>query len=484
MADEVELKLELTAEAADAIEASGLLAGDPETVQQKSVYFDTPDRDMAKGGLSLRIRQSGGKRVQTIKADGASAAGLFVRSEWERLVESDTPILDDTTPIRVLLGDAADAVVPLFEVEVERRIWMVREGDAVIELVLDRGTVVAGERQGSICEIELELKGGDPAGLFEFARTIDANVPVRLGVRSKAERGYQLLAPAGSMVKADPINLVRDITAAQAFRHIVQSCVRQFRRNEALLIASRNPGALHQARVALRRLRSALSIFKPMIGDAGADLGEGLRWLASALGDARNLDVLLERTSPGPLQDRLVVARDAAYDHVGDALSLPHARRLMLDLAEWTAGDVWLNAAGSKVDGNQPARVFAAEALSRFLRKVKKDGRGLAEADDQARHGVRKDAKKLRYAAEFFASLFKRKGERRRHKRFVAALEALQDQLGALNDLATAPGVLKRLGVADDPEAVRLLARGQKKGLVKGAVDARKDLFDTKRFWR
>lgn len=479
MADEVELKLELTPEAADEIEASGLLRGDPETVRQVSIYFDTPDRDLARRGLSLRIRRSDGKRVQTIKAEGAGAAGLFARSEYECPVENDTPVLDDSTPIRALLGDAADAMVPAFEVRIERRIWSVGERGTVIELVLDRGEVVAGERRAPICEIELELKDGDPAGLFAFARRIDAAAPVRLGVRSKAERGYLLLAPAATKAKAERVRLAGDMTAAQAFGRIVQSCVRQFRLNEALLAADRGPEALHQARVALRRLRSAFSIFKAMIGDADADLRAGLRWLASEFGDARNLDVLLERTRAGGLHDRLAAAREAAYGRVDAALSSPRARRLMLDLAERTAGDGWLESPGSA----QPARAFAGTALSRLRRKVKKDGRDLAAADDRARHEVRKDAKKLRYAAEFFASLFARKGKQRRYKRFVAALEALQDQLGLLNDLATAPEILKKLGVAEDPDAAELLARGQKQNLIAKAEAAGEKLFDTKRFW-
>src|SRR3546814_3031055 len=110
MADEIELKLDLTPEAADALEATTMLPGDPGIAEQRSVYFDTLDHQLSKTGLSLRIRRSGSKRLQTIKADGASAAGLFVRSEWERPVSNDTPVLDDTTPIRAVLGDAADAI--------------------------------------------------------------------------------------------------------------------------------------------------------------------------------------------------------------------------------------------------------------------------------------------------------------------------------------------------------------------------------------
>lgn len=93
---------------------------------------------------------------------------------------------------------------------------------------------------------------------------------------------------------------------------------------------------------------------------------------------------------------------------------------------------------------------------------MKREGRNLADIDDEARHEARKSAKKLRYAAEFLQGLFERKNEKRRHKRFVKALEALQDQLGALNDLAAAPDVLKKLGVADDAGAADLLAHGKK----------------------
>ncbi len=483
MADEIELKLELTPDAADAFEASALVPDAPQAVEQQSIYFDTPDRALAKKGLSLRIRRSDGTRIQTVKASGPGSAGLFVRPEWECAVEDEQPILDDTTPIRALLGDAADAIAPVFAVRMGRRTWLLGQDGATIEMVLDRGEAVAGDRTSPICEIELELKQGDPAALFALARRIDAVVPVRLGVQTKAERGYRLVRPAA--VKAEPVALGSDMTAARAFQQILQNCVRQFRLNEALLLAGRDAGALHQARVALRRLRSAFSIFKPVIGgNAKMKLGEELRWLASKLGDARNLDVLLDRAGPGALRDRIGAAREAAYGRVEAVLASSRVRALMLDLAEWTAIGDWLDAPDTEAERNQPVREFAVTALSRFRRRVKKGGRDLADADDATRHEVRKDAKKLRYAVEFFAALFGRKREKRRYRAFLAALEALQDQLGALNDLAMAPHVLEALGLADDPQAPKLLAGGRKKALLDAAADAHEALIDAKRFWR
>ncbi|MBO9696854.1 MAG: CYTH and CHAD domain-containing protein [Sphingopyxis sp.] len=484
MADEIELKLELSPAAADRIGAAGFLAGEARAVRQLSTYFDTGERHVEKAGFSLRIRRSAGKSIQTIKADGASAAGLFVRSEWERPVEDDTPILDHMTPLPAILGDAAAAIGPLFDVKIERRTWMIDDAGASVELVLDRGRIAAGNRSEDVCEIELELKAGDPAGLFRIARQLDAIAPVRLGVLTKAERGYRLPGARATSVKAEPVHLRADSTAAEAFRQIAQSCIRQFRLNEALLVANRDPDALHQARVAVRRMRSAFSIFRPMTGDDGAALRDELRWLASILGAVRDLDVLLVRAPPGALHDRLADAREASYDALLDLLASSRVRSLLLDLAEWLARGHWILDAGSEADGAPPARDFAAAALRRFRRRIKRRGKGLSRLDDAARHEIRKDAKKLRYASEFFGSLFERKRERRRHGRFTAALETLQDRLGALNDLAAAPEVLGRLGLSDDADAADLLAGGtDKRKMLEAAEDAFVDFVDTRKFW-
>ena len=484
MEKEIELKLEMTGEAANQIEASGLLVGDPKITQQKSIYFDTPDGKLRKAGLSLRIRQSDGKRIQTVKANRSSAVGLFSRSEWEQSVNDDVPILDGSAPILALLGEATHAITSIFEVRIDRYTWLINESGTSIELVMDRGEAAVGERRSSICEIELELKSGDLAALFALARKIDAAAPARLGVLTKAERGHRLTRPLETVAKAEPVELADQISTEEAFRTVVNSCIRHFRLNEAIFLEDRNAAALHQSRVAIRRLRSAFSIFKPMIGNAGADLREEFRWLSSEFGDARNLDVLLERARPGQLRDRIVVARETAYDQVCEVLASSRGRVLMLDFAEWAAGDTWAGSVIGDAGRDQSARKFAIKALNRFRRKLKKEGRKLADADDGVRHELRKDAKKLRYAAEFFATLFERKGEKRRYKRFVRALQSLQDQLGSMNDLATAPAVLEKLGMTNDVDARELLASGKKKNFLRRAEKAHSELIDIKRFWK
>ena len=463
-----------------------MLAARPKKVRQRSIYFDTPDHTLAKAGLSLRIRRSGLTRIQTVKAYGANSVGLFARPEWQREVLDDTPIIDHTTPIRTLLGKRDNELAPVFKIDVERSTWDVREGDATIELVIDRGeVVVAGDRRAPICEVELELKHGDAAALFVLARKLDAVVPLRLGVMIKAERGYALIGSVATVFKAERVTLNPNMTAAHAFQHIIQACLRHFRRDEDLLVAGPQPEALHQARVALRRLRSSFAIFQTLLpNDVSQGLNDELRWLAAELGEARNLDIMLDRVPCSELQDRLETARQMAYSRVEEVLASPRVRRLMLDLAQWTASGAWLTADNTRDIRDQPSREFASAALDCFRHKIKKHGRDLAEADDEARHGVRKDAKKLRYAAEFFATLFDRKRERRRYKHFIVALEPLQEQLGALNDLATARDALTKLGICDESRTSASLFPVKKRNLLDAAEGAYDGLVDAKRFWR
>lgn len=476
---EIELKLEALPDDIDAIAASALF-GEPEAaIEQHSLYFDTHDRRLFDSGFTLRIRQSGETRMQTVKAAGPSAS-LFARSEWETPVTADIPVLDHTSPLLNQFGSRLDTLAPQFEVFIERRLWQLTENTSRIEAVIDRGRIVAGGRQMPVCEMELELKDGRAEDLFSLARKIEAIVPIRFGVQSKAERGYRLCEPLATAIKAEPIDLTPRLSSVAGFKTIAESCFRQFRLNEAILLQRRNPEALHQARVGLRRLRSAFSLFKPFLLDDARRLSDEFRWLAGVLGEARNLDVLLPRAKDAEVRQKLEEARVAAYDDVMKALGSARVRALMLDFNEWLQCGIHVE----EPENERSLEVFAVDALNRMRKKLKKHGNDLAGVDDEQRHKVRKDAKKLRYGAEFFRSLFADKRGIRRHKRFIKAMESLQDELGALNDLATGPSVLERYGLAGRPDAGSVLSHAKKVSLIEAAQAALDDVLDAKRFWR
>lgn len=477
---EVELKLVLSPEGADALLATGWPGGAPlAALPLAATYFDTPDQHLRHAGYALRIRDEGGRKVQTVKATG-EAAGLFARPEWE--CESDGPALRlDTAagPLGALLPAATiAALAPVFITDVERLRTMHARDGATVEIAIDRGTVTAGDRQGALCEIEFELGEGTPAALFALAREVDAITPARLGVLTKSERGYALLdGRARKAVKAAPVTLDPDGPTGAGFATIAHACLRQFRLNEDLLAQRHDAAALHQARVGLRRLRSAFSLFKALFAaDSQGDRLRGeLRWLQGVLGGARDIDVLAARLDDEGAVARLELARAEAYAAVDAALASARTRTLMLDLVEWLALGAWATGDGAA----EPIGRTAAAILDRHRRRVRKRGRQLATLDDHDRHQVRIEAKKLRYASEFFAGLYVSTKARRRQPKFAAALEALQDRLGTLNDLAAAPAVMAALGLEAPPPSPQDIAR-----LLDQAGDAHEELADAKPFWR
>lgn len=485
MGDQLEVELKLAVAATDIealLAADWIRAATPAEIALAATYFDTPDRALAEAGFVLRIRREGDVVVQTVKAVGDGAAGLFARPEWECALDAGetTPRFDAAAGPLGEMVDAAvlDALVPTFTTAVRRIEARIAREDGVAMLAVDRGSVSAGDRREDFCEVELELVSGTPTTLFALARTIDALVPARLGVLSKAERGFRLAAGKTiKAAKAKRIALQPDMTAGAAFAAIAHGCLRQFRLNEDRLADADDAAVLHQARVGLRRLRSALSLFKPLFVDDPlvAHHRDELRWLQQVLGDARDIDVLIARIGMEQDAARLALARSEAYEAVEHALASQRARAVLLDVAEWLATGAWRT-------GSAAARSIedtAAIILDRQRKRIAERGRKLARLDDAHRHEVRIEAKKLRYATEFFAALYPHDKPARRHKKFASALEALQEALGALNDLATAPLLVERLGLTPPP-----VKKSHRKRLLDDAVEAWEELVDAKRFWR
>lgn len=482
LSSEIEIKLDLSTEAANAVLGSDLLGKPDKVLNQKSTYFDTVDRTLWRNGYTLRIRQVGAARTQTVKASGPSRS-LFARSEWETPVEGEEPVLDHTSPLVGEFGCDL-SLEPVFDVTVERRLWNVEENGSRIEVVIDAGEAKSGDRSSSIREAELELKEGDPSDLFVFARRIDGVAAFRFGILSKAESGFVLIEAQKPAYKAESLHLDRDMTAIAAFQTIATSCLRHFRLNEDALLDKRKPEALHQARVALRRLRSAFSLFKSIVsGDEPVRLNGELRWLATVLGETRNVDVLLSKAQDADLVSKLKAARRDTYKEAIEALNSSRVRALMLDLREWLQCADHLVNSGLVASEIPTAQDFAARVLEKKRKRLKKDGKALSSIDDEHRHEVRKDAKKFRYAAEFFGSLFADKRGASRHKKFLSAMETLQDDLGALNDLATAPHVLEKHGLAEHPARDSVVPHADKQVLIEKAQASLDDVLDTKRFW-
>ena len=498
---EIELKLGVEQGCSEGLLRHPLLDEGPDKIaEQVSIYYDTPDQALRSAGFSLRVREAGGRYVQTVKQSAGTSAGLFDRPEWEQETPSFEPDLKAAaaTPLGPLLGKKErKRLAALIRVEARRSTWNIEHSGSLVELTLDEGTVAGGDASQPIVELELELKQGEPAALFALARDLADAAPLRLGVLTKAERGYRLSdGSAGKAVKSEPIELRPDMTAGEGFAAIAFACLRQFRLNEPLVAEARDPSALHQARVAMRRLRSAFSLFRPVIADDGYEyLREEVRWFTNQLGDARNLDVLLKRfdkTGKAPagkrLKKTLLEEREAAYGQVLSALGSERLRRLLLDLSAWIETGAWRS---DNAFAQLPLPEFANRQLDKRWRKVRKGGRRLADLDPETRHRLRIEVKKLRYAIEFLASLASGENARATQKRFVSALADMQEELGELNDVETARALLANMlqGRADSDEMLRyanssLEAPESEDMQLAAAQKAYAELVEVGRFWR
>lgn len=435
---EVELKLELDPDSAEALLDHPLLRdalGAPR--QNISVYYDTKKGVLRNAGVSLRVRHNGSCFVQTLKSDSKASAGLHDRWEWEIPIRGPDPELGSAQAIEPILQTRSvqRSLKPVYETRVQRRACTLDRDGARIELVFDRGEVIAGKHIQPLLEVELELLEGSPGSLFDLARELHARVPLQLGVMTKSERGARLASgKAARASKAEALRLTQDMSVADGFRTIALACLRHFRANEPLVISARDVDALHQSRVALRRLRSAFSLFKPVLEGRKFDrFRKDLRSISAELGEARNLDVLIARRSEHMTKasrQKLVAARSRAYGSAISLLKSPEARTTMIDLAEW------ISLRSARRSGDQPLLPFAQTVLDRYWKKVKRGGGRMRAMDDEDRHALRIAGKKLRYAAEFYAHLYSgpRAGAR---DDFLVAVEDLQDALGTLNDLAT-----------------------------------------------
>ena len=467
---EVELKLSLAPTDVAAFRRIALLrqftTEHPHSDKLCSTYFDTPQFHLKRQGMELRVRRAGGEWIETLKAGGHASAGLYQRKEWEARIEGPQPDLAALVALvaarskwhRVLTEPAlVNGLAPIFDSVFRRTVWPLRlPQGALVELALDQGELRHGDVREPISEVELELKAGDPAALFDFALQLQGKVALRVGNLSKSARGYALCAPQpGSAVKARSFALASDVTVEQGFRTVVSNCVTQMQDNESGVMGSNDPESVHQMRIGMRRLHSALRLFDKWVPFPEALQGE-LDWLAGALGAARDADVLADSTlvkvaegcskeaELAPLREAASTVARAKRRRAQSSVGSVRYSRMMLGVVAWLQGSRWH---GSLNDSSREALAApldkrAAKILVQRHQKLLESAKGLKDGLPEELHRMRIAAKNARYAMEFFQG----RHPTRRVERYIEGLTALQDALGWLNDAAVAERLLGQIG--------------------------------------
>lgn len=474
MSLETELKLELHPDDLPRLLAHPLLSAMPPRRERLlNTYFDTSALVLRQQRMAVRERRVGRRTLLTVKTAGASVGGLSQRGEWEaacRPGSFDFAALVDDEALAQQLTRVAWQLVPVFRTDFTRRSWQLRHGGALVEVALDQGFITTGNAQGNhrqaLLEVELELRDGPVDALFDLAHTLAlgpqgrAERGLRLlpANRSKAERGYALFVGERLQpVKAAPVELDAGMHPVQAFRAAALSCLAHLQANEGGVSPAGPDGAVpdpefvHQARVALRRLRTGLRLFRGHLPRRFAAHWAG-EWkaLASQLGEARNWDVFATERLPGllpggpvdgptqALVDWVQAQRRMAGQRAADALGGHlHALRLLA----FTRAVLRLQPPDAAAcSGPRPTGLadWSRCALRERHASLRQAARRALRQGPEGRHALRITLKKLRYAQEFLASVL----PPRRVERSTAVLAGAQELLGQLNDLSTAQALL------------------------------------------
>jgi len=500
---EIELKFSLSTRDRPRLEK--VLAGmdsvsPPEPTRHEiTQYFDTTKMALFRAGYSLRVRHTGSHHVQTLKSLGSASGTISARTEREWKIRSATkPDLTRLARIADVANLKLDGLKTIFTTDIHRTAYAVQLPGGLAELVIDTGEIAAKPGSLPVSEIEIELKGGSAKALYAFAAALHGKMPLKITAESKAARGYRLARDKKTGIrKARDLDLVPSITMAEGFRAIAGECLDHLIGNIAGLEAGR-PEALHQMRVAIRRLRSALVLFAPHLeSDATRRFGDTLRGFGQALGPGRDWDVFLAETLPDAaehsderawLVQLTTPAREAqgtAYAGARRLLDTPEFTGFILAFAGWTEGGMWTTP-GEENLLDQPLATHAPEMLDRLAHKVHKRGRHLAKCSVEELHALRKSIKKLRYATEYLAGLYPDKPVKEYRRACASALE----MLGLINDTVTTDLIAgslaggKRTHLAP---AISLLSRHCAERR-KNARDALPDgwamLRDAEPFWR
>lgn len=440
---EVELKLQLDQSAASAVH-DWVVSRGGRRERLRARYFDTAGRSLAASGMALRLRYERGRWVQTLKA---ALPGAISRFEHEVMVQRGQP---DTPPsldparhqgteaapllMRALERAGSEGLINHFETDIRRTAVRFRSRRGEVEVCFDAGLITAPGRQPLlVCEIEIELVKGSPLAVTDVARQVIRAHPCWVDPATKAERGHRLSAGRGQSgaAKARRVNINPQDDALAAARLVMHECRRQLLANLARIGSgtSEDPEHVHQARVAIRRLRTAIRLF-----DAAPlrNLDAPARALAQALGLTRERDVLLESVVPALAQAGAPTTDLAALANAADARKVVRHRDNQFFVVDLLAGELVM--ARSVAPVVAPAGPQLIARLSRWHQQVRRDARLFSTLDDDLRHRLRRRMKRLRYGIEFCQALCSNK----RYRRFLQSLSEAQETLGRYNDLIEA----------------------------------------------
>lgn len=410
-------------------------------------YYDTPERHLAQKNISLRQRLEDGHWIQTLKAPSDhSLQRLELETDLGKLEnpDLDLEIYQSHAKAKQLLqkalGKQAKNLTVQYETVVQRLVHVVHFNRSEIEVSLDRGEIRHNDKKLAIYEIEFELKQGSVQDLLKFIHPWVQRYHLWLDVRSKAQRGdllaQDLKIPPAQF--ASPLKLNPQDSTDHVLKQIINNTLQHLLPNASAIASGQyDSDHVHQTRVAIRRLRSALRVFGDWSKDVHPDWQEQLTQLFRQLGSTRDRDALSEGLLPqleqaGAPFVQLPRTPEESGIPIDESLRSSDFAELILHLLRFVDQP-------SKKQKKAGLKKDIAKKLQKLHQQICKDADQFLQLDIESRHRTRKRVKRLRYCVEFAASLYPAQDV----KRYLKDLKPAQESLGQYNDLMVAEALFQ-----------------------------------------
>ncbi len=431
----------------------------------RDTYLDTDAWAVWRGGFSLAMRHAADGAVVALEA----LAGHDGEADTQELLAySNDEAARGSVSERVRLLTGGAALHTVLEMETKRTSFsVVRDDEEIARLHLDAILVVMREdEKAALSRVEVEeVIAGGLAHLGPFLQAMEASCALTKVEDSRFEAALALRgADPEASLDFGYAELTPDATTGEYAYALLRQYFATFLRHEPGTRLGEDPEELHDMRVATRRMRAAMGIFKPALPSRFLTLRDELKWIAGALGTVRDLDVQLawlasmredtdwrDSTAVGPLVDDIGEARAVARNELLEAMASERYADLVDSMmTALRQGDEGLG------DAALPVRKHAAEVLRKRHRKFRKPGSKLKRGSSaEEYHAVRIAAKRFRYSLDSVLPVLPR---RQRALRMIDAMKEVQELLGQHQDGAVAierlRGLVDARGASLPPETL------------------------------
>ena len=475
---------------------SGLVV-EPESEEKISdTYYDAEDWRFYRAGYALRIRKAGTTAEATMKSLSPADGNVRRRREiTEPLGDNKPATLGEASgPVgghtRSLLG--GQDMRSMFEIRTRRQKFALllenpveesengSSGDGasgekvrIGEVLLDASEIPlgGGRESARIRRVEVEAGAGTAPtpDLRGFVDEMQYALDLKPASISKFETGLYAtgLSPRGE-TEAGPTQIDSTMTLGEVAFAVLRRQFAEMRSHEPGTRIGEDPEALHDMRVATRRMRAAMKVFEGALPERAKWFREELRWVAGVLGEVRDLDVQIGRLETwrdeadeesseflGKILDVIRKRRTEARGRMLEALDSARYERLETSFGEMLRRGPGVERELAQGNGHspegEPVTSAAPALLSTRYRKWSRAAKSLDESSPpESFHDLRKKGKRLRYALEFVSEVYGKPAEK-----VVKPLKTLQDDLGRHQDAVVASGTLRELGTTTEGRVPR-----------------------------